>query len=213
VNTAKALEVWTAQSLCDIGILLSIVSFLLHLGRPYFERILGRLTLRVAADLWWLAYVVLRDGSLFIAVVCGLFYLNLDLMADIKIGLPFVPLGTVALAAALLVKVFRNAEDLNKSFRLSLYLVGIGALLNTAGYVLVMEAPGDEYEAAKTAFWTTMVGWRSNSNPALATWTFYITAALLSVLGIVAVSLAIRSYRRAALPVPSPVKEEVHVPA
>ena len=43
----KTLEIWTAQTLCDVGILLSIVSLLLHLGRPNFERILGRLTLRV----------------------------------------------------------------------------------------------------------------------------------------------------------------------
>ena len=53
----KALEIWSIQTLCDIGILLSI-----------------------------------------------------DIMADIKVGLPFVPLGTVALAGALLVKVFQNAE-------------------------------------------------------------------------------------------------------
>lgn len=64
MTTAKALEIWTAQTLCDIGILLSIVSFCLHIGRPYFERILSRFTLRVAADLWWIVYVCLRDGSI-----------------------------------------------------------------------------------------------------------------------------------------------------
>src|SRR6266567_9409964 len=118
MTNAKALEIWTAQTVCDIGILLSIVSFCLHIGRPYFERILTRFTLRVAADLWWVAYVILRDGTLFLALLCGLLNLNMDLMADIKIGLPFVPFGTVLLAAALVGKVFWNTEDLNRGFRL-----------------------------------------------------------------------------------------------
>lgn len=196
MSTAKSLEVWSAQSLCDIGIFLSIVSSLLHIGRPYFDRILNRLTLRVGADLWWLTYVMLRDGTLFCAVVAGLFHLNLDIMADIKIGLPFVPCGTVALAAALLIKVFRNAEDINSSFRASLYLVSLGALLNTIGYVLVMEAPGDEYDAAKTWFWRTLTSWRSNKNPELATATFYITFSAILVLAVIAFVMAARVYAR-----------------
>jgi hypothetical protein len=116
METYKALEIWTAQTLCTTGILLSILSSLLHIGRTYFERILGRMTLRVAADLWWPVYVVFRDGSLLLAVLFGFLNLNLDLMADIKIGRPFLPLGTVALAVALTLTVFRNSEDMNRSF-------------------------------------------------------------------------------------------------
>jgi hypothetical protein len=184
MTTMKALEIWTAQTICDVGILLSVTSALLHLGRPYFERILGRLTLRVAADLWWLAYVALRDGTLFLAFMFGFWNLNLDLMADIKIGLPFVPLGTVMLGAALAVKVFRNAEDLTRAHWLAAVLATGGAVLNTLGYVLVMEAPGDEYAAATTVFWRTVVSWRSNANPGLATGTFYLTVGLLAILGV-----------------------------
>ena len=197
MSTSKALEIWTAQTLCDIGILLSIVSFLFHIGRPYFERILSRFSLRVAADLWWVVYIVLRDGTLFLAFLLGFLHLNLDLMADIKIGLPFVPLGTVALAAALLLKVFRNAEDVNRPFRLSTYMVALGAFLNVIGYVLVMEAPGEEYEAAKTTFWHTMKSCRSNANPALATVTFYVAFALLGLLAVKATIKCLRLYRTA----------------
>jgi hypothetical protein len=184
MQTYKALEIWTAQTLCDIGILLSLVSFLLHIGRPYFERILSRLPLRVAADIWWLMYIVFRDGTLLLAVIFGLFTLNPDLMADIKIGLPFVPLGTVALSAALAVKVFKNAEDVNKSFRLATSLVAIGLILNTIGFVFVMEAPGEEYNLGRLAFWQTLRSLRSNANPNLSLWTFYIAIALLSVIGV-----------------------------
>jgi hypothetical protein len=194
---AKSLEIWTAQTLCDIGILLSIISFLLHIGRPYFERILGRLTLRVAADLWWLVYVVLRDGTLFFAVLLGFFTLNLDLMADIKIGLPFVPLGTVALCVALVIKVFRNSEDLNKSFLLSTYWIILGAFLNTIGYVLIMEAPGNEYAVSKTVFWSTLHSWRSNENPELAAGTFYLSFVLLLIVGGYAAIKALAIYAAA----------------
>lgn len=186
MQTYKALEMWTAQTICDIGILLSLVSFLLHVGRPYFERILARLPLRVAADIWWLMYVVLRDGTLFLAVILGLFTLNPDLMADIKIGLPFVPLGTVALSAALAIKVFKNAEDVNRASRLVTSLVAVGLLLNTVGFVFVMEAPGDEYKLGKMAFWQTLRSWQSNANPDLSILTFYVSISLLSAIGLYA---------------------------
>ncbi len=198
MSTSKALEIWTAQTLCDVGILLSVISFLLHIGRPYFERILARFTLRVAADLWWLLYITLRDGSVFVAFLFGFLNLNLDLMADIKVGLPFVPLRTVALAGALLLKVFGNAEDTNRTFRLSTYLVALGAFLNVVGYALVMEAPGEEYAAAKSVFWQTMHSWRSNENPQLATITFYVTFSMLLGLAAVAVSKAMRLYGKVA---------------
>jgi hypothetical protein len=186
MTNVKALEIWTAQTICDIGILLSVVSFLLHIGRPYFERILGRLTLRVAGDLWWLIYLVLRDATLFVAVLFGFWSLNLDLMADIKIALPFVPFGTVALAGALWLKAFGNAEDLNRRYRAVAALVCIGTLLNTVGYVLVMEAPGGEYRVASHPFWQTMVSLRSNMNPDLATATFYSAGVVLLVIGVMA---------------------------
>lgn len=146
--TYKALEIWTAQTLLDVGILLSVVSALLHIGRPYFERILSRMTLRVAADLWWIVYIILRDGLLFFSVLFIFLNMNLDLMADIKVGLPFVPFGMILLIIALLIKVFRNREDMNKSSVINNYIVSIGTLLNLIGYVLAMESPGNEYTAA-----------------------------------------------------------------
>ncbi|MBI2214779.1 MAG: hypothetical protein HYU52_14125 [Acidobacteria bacterium] len=191
MTTLKALEIWTAQSVCDVGILLSFVSLLLHLGRPYFERILGRLTLRVAADLWWLAYVVLRDGTLLVAALCGLWCLNLDLMADIKIALPFVPLATVALVIALALKVFGNAEDLNRRYRGVVLWVALAAFLNMIGYVFVMEAPGPEYAVARQPFWQAMRALRSNANPDLAVATFYVT---LLLIGGVTVFAIVRSF-------------------
>ncbi len=181
MNTYKALEIWTAQTLLDLGILFSIISALLHIGRPYFERILSRMTLRVAADIWWLVYVVLRDGLLFFSVLFILLNVNLDLMADIKVGLPFVPMGMVVLVIALIIKVFRNTEDFNKLSRVNNYIITFGAFLNYLGYLLVMEAPGNEYAAAQQPFWQLMKSMRSNLNPWLSTIVFYITFGLLII--------------------------------
>lgn len=181
MNTYKALEIWTAQTILDLGILFSIISALLHIGRPYFERILSRMTLRVAADLWWLVYVILRDGLLFFAVLFIFLNVNLDLMADIKIGLPFVPIGMVVLIIALIIKVFRNTEDFNKLSKVNNYIISFGAFLNFLGYILVMEAPGDEYATAHQPFWQLMKSLRSNLNPWLSTVVFYITFGLLII--------------------------------
>ncbi len=197
-STGKALEVWTAQTVCDLGILLSIVSFLLHIGRPYFDRILSRFSLRVAADIWWIVYIVLRDGTLFFALLFGLSHLNLDIMSDIKVGLPFVPFGTVSLAGALLFKVFRNTEDINTSFRRATYLVSLGAFLNTIGYVLVMEGAGEEYSAATTWFWKWMESLRSDENPQLATITFYLSWFVLVCFAAAATLKVMRLYRSVA---------------
>ncbi|MCK9426627.1 MAG: hypothetical protein M0Q21_11360 [Ignavibacteriaceae bacterium] len=181
MNTYKALEIWTAQTLLNLGILFSIISASLHIGRPYFERILSRMTLRVAADMWWLIYIILRDGLLFFSVLFIFLNVNLDLMADIKVGLPFVPFGMVLLVIALIIKVFRNTEDFNRLARNNNYIIALGAFLNFLGYLLVMEAPGDEYSAAKEPFWIFMKSLRSNLNPWLSTVVFYITYGLLIV--------------------------------
>jgi hypothetical protein len=196
MQTDKALEIWTAQTLCDVGILLSVISLLLHIGRPYFERVQARLPLRVAADFWWLLYIILRDGTLFATVIFGLFTLNPDLMADIKIGLPFIPLGTVALSYALSVKVFNNAEDINRSYRLATFLVAAGVILNTIGFVLVMEAPGEEYGAGRTVFWQTLRSWQSNKNPDLSMTSFHIAILLLFVIAVDAFVKAIRIHNK-----------------
>src|SRR3972149_4050386 len=90
--------------------------------------------------------------------------------------------------------VFRNTEDVNRSFRISTFWVSLGALLNTIGYVLVMEAPGDEYTVAKTAFWQIMHSLRSNNNPELATVTFYTAAIMLAGVGVFAVVKSMKLY-------------------
>lgn len=93
---------------------------------------------------------------------------------------------------ALVIKVFRNTEDFNKPAKINNYIISFGALLNMLGYVLVMEAPGEEYAASKEPFWMFMKSLRSNLNPSLSTVVFYITFALL----IVTMAVALYSFTK-----------------
>ena len=178
----KDLEVWTLQTLCDVGITMSITTFVLHSGRGYFERTVRQLQAKMAEEMWWVTYLLVRDVSLFAAVLIGFLMLNPDIMADIKIGLPFVPLATVLMAWAGLVKLAsRGSGDTVAQGRASALLT-LAAGLNTIGYTLVMEGPGEEYAHAKCGFWRTMESLKSNHNPELAIWTFYVCFTAMIVL-------------------------------
>jgi ferredoxin len=97
----KALECWSLQSLTDAAIMLSFVILAMVSGRCYLESVRRRLTLRVAAEVWEAGTDLLIDASMGFVALVGLFITNPDIMADIKIGLPWVPLAMVLMAAAL----------------------------------------------------------------------------------------------------------------
>lgn len=204
------MEVWTAQSLCDIGILLSITTFVLHVGRGYFERTVRQLQAKMAEEVWWVTYLLTRDISLFASVLIGFLVLNPDLMADIKIGMPFVPVATVLMAWAGLVKLTSRGPGDSVAQKRATTLLALAAASNTIGYTLVMEAPGKEYEHVKCAFWQAMRSLRSNANPELSIWTFYICFAALVVL---VVAFVLRARKQAAAgESPLPYRRNVQPP-
>lgn len=180
--SGKDLEVWTLQTLCDTGILLSFATFVLHAGRGYFERTVRQLQAKMAEEMWWVTYLLARDASLFLAVLIGFLTLNPDIMADIKIGVPFVPVATVLMVWAGLLKLTSRGPGDRAAQRWAATLVTLAAGFNSIGYTLVMEAPGDEYAHFKTAFWQTMRSFRSNVNHELAIWSFYVCFAALVAL-------------------------------
>ncbi|MCX6909230.1 MAG: hypothetical protein NTY01_14480 [Verrucomicrobia bacterium] len=192
--SGKDLEVWTLQTICDVGILLSFTTFVLHVGRGYFARTVRQLQAKMAEEMWWVMYLLVRDGSLFAAVLIGFMMLNPDIMADIKIGLPFVPLATVLMTWAGLVKLTSHGGGDIAARNWATMLLALAAASNTIGFTLVMEAPGHEYAHMKTAFWQAMRSLRSNANPDLAIWTFYVCFAAMVALVVVFV-LRVRRQR------------------
>jgi hypothetical protein len=172
----KALEAWTLQNLCDMAILSCFVILGLVAGRAYLEAIKQRLSLRVASEVWE-AFTDLGADLLLLAVaLVGLFLTNMDIMADIKIAVPWVPLGFLLLAIALVVRTCHGGSAVgSRAWRTALGLLAAGCLSCWFGFTFVMEAAGKEYlelHPSASAAWTALSNMRSDRNPDLAMATF-----------------------------------------
>ncbi|MEI6167979.1 MAG: hypothetical protein WCS52_12375 [bacterium] len=170
----KGLEVWSLQSVSDLAIMLSFVILALVAGRSYLDSIRRRLTLRLAAEAWETGTDVLIDLLLGFVTLVGVFIINPDIMADIKIGVPWVPLAMVLMAVALVLRVFHGGRIAGSPAWWSvLGLLVVACAANWFGFTFVMEAAGDEYlKGHADSFWPMLKSMRSDLNPDLAMVTF-----------------------------------------
>ena len=101
---------WLVLSVAAILPILWAFTLVLHFARPYIIRFLGTLTLRFGGDVWWLSYVLIRDGLMLVTLALSMIFLMPNLY--IGLGLPITaPLATVVLAWALAVKLTRDSDD------------------------------------------------------------------------------------------------------
>ncbi len=188
----KALEVWTLQNLLNLSILLGILALGLAMARKYLQALEKRLTLRVSIEIWQVFSVFLVDLFLVAVVLVGFAVLNPDIMADIKVAVPFVPAAVVLFALALYLRLFRGGHRVSsKSYTGALWAMFFANLLNILGFSLVMEAPGEEYLALHPSpFWDFVKNHlRSNASPhglELAQVSFYACFPLLVLLFLLA---------------------------
>jgi hypothetical protein len=136
---------WLVLSLAAVLPILWAFSLGLHFGRPYILRFLRTLTLRFGGDVWWLSYVLIRDGLLFVTLGLSMIFFmpNLYLTGD---GLPITaPLAVVVLFWALAVKLVRDADDDPAAFRLVSVLLVIASVLYIVPQVYGMEAADQAY--------------------------------------------------------------------
>jgi hypothetical protein len=164
----KALEVWTLQNLFNISIMLGILATGLAMVQGYYQSLEKQLSLRVSIELWRVLVIVVVDVLLAIVVLVGYLVLNPDIMADIKMAVPFCPIAAILFAAALVLRLFHGGHDAaSKSHRRSLYLMLGGDVLNIIGFTFIMEAPSKEYLALHpSAFWAYLkTHLRSNADP------------------------------------------------
>ena len=196
----KGLEFWSLQSLTDGAIMLPFVILAMVAGRSYLESIRRRLTLRVAAEVWEAGADLLIDAAMGFVALVGLFITNPDIMADIKIGLPWVPLAMVLVAVALVVRSFHGGRVVGSTaWWIVLGLVAVACTANWFGFTFVMEAAGEEYlKKGASSMWPTLQRMRSDFNPDLAMATFHwANPALLLVFIWAVVAGAVRSCRTA----------------
>jgi hypothetical protein len=136
---------WLVLSLAAVLPILWAFAMSMHFARPYVLRFLRTLTLRFGGDVWWLSYVLIRDGLLFITLGLSMIFFmpNLYLTGD---GLPITaPLAVVVLFWALAVKLVRDADDDPAAFRLVSVLLVIASVLYIVPQVYGMEAADQAY--------------------------------------------------------------------
>ncbi len=198
---SKALEVWTLQTLLNISIILGIVSLGLTIVQPYYKALRENLTLRVSIEIWNIFTVLIVDIFLVIVVAVGFIILNPDIMADIKVAVPFIPIATILFAVALLLRLFYDGhKPAGKNFLKALWVMFIANLINIIGFSFIMEAPGGEYlDSHPSAFWTYVkTHLRSNADPhglELAQITFYICFPILLAVFIWGFVKAVNSFK------------------
>jgi hypothetical protein len=179
-DITKALEIWTLQTLLNISIMLGILAAGLAIVREYWQSLEKHLSLRVSIELWRIFTVLVVDILLAVVILVGYLVLNPDIMADIKMAVPFYPIATILFATALVLRLFHGGHDLSsRNYVRAVYLMVAANLVNIVGFTFVAEAASQEYLAHHpSAFWEYLKNHlRSNADPhglELTQITFYV---------------------------------------
>jgi hypothetical protein len=166
----------------------------LHLGRSYILDMIDRFTLRLGADLLWLIYVALRDLLIISGVIMSFMFLFPDVVVTDQLPLTG-GLAAACLFGVLLVKLAGDPDHNLRDFRLTTFLLGLGALLYFVPYVLGVQANSVTigWLAAVSTFLVT------SSNPTWAVGMGYVSIALLALLGALAAGYTLKTGGRADL--------------
>lgn len=161
----------------------------LHLARPYMVRTTQKFSLRLGADIWWVLYVGLRDLLIAVTAIMSFMYLYPDvIVAD---ALPIGgSLATVALFAALLVKLVADADNDPRAFKLVSTLIAVGSALYLVPTILGVQLSSVDWGP----FWKGVASALTTStNPGLAVGLCWFSIAAIAVMSLVAAGYNLRS--------------------
>jgi hypothetical protein len=138
-------QYWMVLSVAAVLPILWSFTLALHFARPYIIRYLQGLTLRFGGDVWWLSYVLMRDGLMMVTLALStvLLFPNLYMGLDLPIT---APLAALVLFWALMAKVTGDSDDDPKTFRLVSILLVIASMLYIIPQVYGVEA-GNQVDA------------------------------------------------------------------
>lgn len=182
-------SIWLETTIAVALVFVSAMAFSLQIARGYFIRVLNKFTLRLGADIWWLAYILIRDALIFMSFIMGLLVFFPGTFLDYPIAVPFMPLSVVFFGLALVTKLYFDADDNRNAFRAVTILVFIGTLLWISGTIFVTESPLQlstlpQGVSATSGIWYTFyTEFSSTNNLSLAMISFQ---ACFAVLGIIA---------------------------
>jgi len=159
-----------------------IVILGLHLGRPYILDMIDRFTLRLGADLLWLVYVGLRDLLIVSGVVMSFMFFFPDVV--VTDALPLTGgLAAACLFGVLLIKLMGDPDHDLTAYRWVTALLGLGAFFYFVPYLLGVQAN----QIAADQLGTISQFLVTNTNPIWAVGAAYISIALISIMGAIAV--------------------------
>ncbi|HLJ33242.1 MAG TPA: hypothetical protein VKU38_06310 [Ktedonobacteraceae bacterium] len=152
---------WLVSTIVAFLPVLWTMALILHLGRPYVLRTLRRCGLRLGADVWWMSYLLMRDGVMLITFALSWIFFEPNIVVNSALPLTG-PLAALALLLALAVKLSRRVDDDVNAYRLATVFLVVGATLYYGPQVFAVEATSQGYLSGFGQIFT------SNQNQAVA---------------------------------------------
>jgi hypothetical protein len=157
---------WTVLTVAALMPTLWTLTLMLTLARPYMLRTLRKCTVRFGGDVWWLSYVLMRDGVMIVTLAAGFIFLlphPASIVEGNELSLPlFGPLATLFLFWTLAIKLTKDADDDAVAYRRMVSLLTIGGALYFVSMVFGSEAGDQDWLKPVNKFLATA------SNPAWA---------------------------------------------
>jgi hypothetical protein len=168
--------------------LLWMLVIALLLARPYMVRTTQKFSLRLAADIWWILYVGLRDLMIALTAILSFMFLYPDVLVSNSLPIGG-SLATAALFGALLVKLVADADNDPRAFKLVSTLLGAGSAL-----YLVPTLLGVQLSAVNWGpFWAGVSkALATNTDPVLAVGLCWFSVAAIALMGLVALAYNLR---------------------
>jgi hypothetical protein len=140
-------QYWMILSVAAILPILWSFTLALHFARPYIVRYLQGLTLRFGGDVWWLSYILIRDGLLVVTFALSVLFLFPNVYMSPDLGVPITaPLAALVLFWALLAKLTGDSDDDPRTFRIVSVLLVLASMLYIIPQIYGVEA-GDQVDA------------------------------------------------------------------
>lgn len=164
-------QYWMILSIAAILPILWAFTLSLHFARPYIVRYLQGLTLRFGGDVWWLSYILIRDGLLVVTFALSAMFLFPNVYMSTDLGVPITaPLAALVLFWALLAKLTGDSDDDPRTFRIVSVLLVIASMLYIIPQIYGVEAGGetDSLNSISTSIGGIPAALVSGSNPSLS---------------------------------------------
>ncbi len=145
---------WVVSTIAAMLPSMYAITVILHLARPYVFRTIRKLSLRFGADVWWLSYVLVRDGMVLTTFALSLVFLFPNL--DVTIPLPLTaPLAGAMLFASLYVKLLYDSDDDFNAYRVSTLLLAGSVAFYLVPQIFAIETTSQSWLSGVSQFLTT----------------------------------------------------------